>query len=69
MNQQPALVAQERREIRASRFRVYYKDAVGAFLVFDVTRADSFSAVEKWKIDLDSKAFLFLFQPVPIRVA
>merc|ERR1719420_1766205 len=35
--------------------RVYYKEAVGAFLVFDVTRADSFSAVEKWKIDLDSK--------------
>ena len=38
--------------------RVYYKDAVGAFVVFDVTRAATFEAVEKWKIDLDSKVFL-----------
>ena len=35
--------------------RVYYKEAVGAFIVFDITRADSFRAVEKWKADLDTK--------------
>ena len=35
--------------------RVYYKEAVGAFIVFDVTRADSFRAVDKWKADLDTK--------------
>ena len=35
--------------------RVYYKDAVGAFLVYDLTRAESFKAVERWKADLDSK--------------
>jgi len=29
--------------------RVYYKEAVGAFIVFDVTRKDTFQAVEKWK--------------------
>ena len=35
--------------------RVYYKDAVAAFVVFDVTRAESFQAVQRWKDDLDSK--------------
>ena len=38
--------------------RVYYKDAVGAFVVFDVTRKDSFDAVMKWKLDLDRKVHL-----------
>lgn len=35
--------------------RVYYKEAVGAFIVFDVTRTGTFDAVVKWKQDLDSK--------------
>jgi GTPase SAR1 family protein len=35
--------------------RVYYKEAVGAFIVFDVTRQPTFDAVNKWKQDLDSK--------------
>jgi Ras-related protein Rab-32 len=35
--------------------RVYYKDAVGCLVVFDVTRASTFDAVTKWKIDLDNK--------------
>ncbi|KPM10891.1 ras-related protein Rab-32-like protein [Sarcoptes scabiei] len=35
--------------------RIYYKEAVGAFLVFDVTAPSSFNAVLKWKHDLDSK--------------
>ena len=38
--------------------RVYYKEAVGAFIVFDVTRTTTFDAVEKWKEDLDSKVQL-----------
>ena len=38
--------------------RVYYKEAVGAFIVFDVTRASTFEAVLKWKNDLDSKVQL-----------
>lgn len=38
--------------------RVYYKDAVGAFIVFDVTRSATFDAVMKWKQDLDSKVQL-----------
>jgi Ras-related protein Rab-32 len=38
--------------------RVYYKEAVGCFIVFDVTRASTFEAVTKWKADLDSKVTL-----------
>lgn len=38
--------------------RVYYREAMGAFIVFDVTRPASFEAVAKWKEDLDSKLTL-----------
>eukprot|EP01116_Phalansterium_solitarium_P013896 TRINITY_DN3134_c0_g1_i1.p1 TRINITY_DN3134_c0_g1~~TRINITY_DN3134_c0_g1_i1.p1 ORF type:complete len:219 (-),score=36.78 TRINITY_DN3134_c0_g1_i1:143-799(-) len=33
--------------------RVYYKEAVGAFIVYDVTRERTFKAVTKWKADID----------------
>ncbi|XP_043924764.1 ras-related protein Rab-32 [Protopterus annectens] len=45
--------------------RVYYKEAVGAFIVFDVTRCSTFEAVLKWKNDLDSKVKLPDGSPVP----
>ncbi|XP_052235223.1 ras-related protein Rab-38-like isoform X1 [Dreissena polymorpha] len=45
--------------------RVYYKEAVGAFIVFDLTRAATFDAVTKWKTDLDQKVQLPDGQPVP----
>ncbi|XP_028938423.1 ras-related protein Rab-32 [Ornithorhynchus anatinus] len=38
--------------------RVYYKEAVGAFVVFDISRGSTFEAVSKWKNDLDSKVQL-----------
>jgi len=38
--------------------RVYYREAVAAFIVFDVTRTSTFEAVTKWKADIDSKVFL-----------
>lgn len=38
--------------------RVYYREAMGAFIVFDVTRPTTFEAVTKWKEDLDSKLML-----------
>ncbi|KAJ5072149.1 ras-related protein rab-32 [Anaeramoeba ignava] len=38
--------------------RVYYNEAVGAFVVFDVTRMDTLENVKKWKNDIDSKTFL-----------
>ncbi|MEQ2303295.1 hypothetical protein AMECASPLE_015284 [Ameca splendens] len=45
--------------------RVYYREAVGALVVFDVTRASTFEAVLKWKDDLDSKVTLNHGRPVP----
>ncbi|XP_032886557.1 ras-related protein Rab-38-like [Amblyraja radiata] len=45
--------------------RVYYREAVGAFIVFDVSRASTFEAVLKWKTDLDSKVRLQNGRPVP----
>eukprot|EP00731_Ephydatia_muelleri_P011022 Em0005g1608a len=35
-----------------------YKEAVGAFVVFDVTRLATFEAVPTWKKDLDNKVLL-----------
>lgn len=45
--------------------RVYYKEAAGAFIVFDVTRSATFDAVVKWKQDLDSKVQLPDGSPIP----
>lgn len=46
--------------------RVYYREAVGALIVFDVTRASTFDAVPKWKDDLDTKVTLSNGKPVPV---
>lgn len=45
--------------------RVYYKEAVGAFIVFDITRASTLDAVIKWKKDLDQKVLLPNGLPIP----
>ncbi|XP_017291923.1 ras-related protein Rab-38 [Kryptolebias marmoratus] len=45
--------------------RVYYREAVGALVVFDMTRLSTFQAVLKWKRDLDSKVTLSDGRPVP----
>ncbi|XP_064787204.1 ras-related protein Rab-38-like isoform X2 [Oncorhynchus masou masou] len=45
--------------------RVYYREAVGALVVFDMTRASTFQAVLKWKRDLDSKVALGNGRPIP----
>eukprot|EP01125_Pyxidicula_operculata_P005591 TRINITY_DN1963_c0_g1_i2.p1 TRINITY_DN1963_c0_g1~~TRINITY_DN1963_c0_g1_i2.p1 ORF type:complete len:141 (-),score=16.97 TRINITY_DN1963_c0_g1_i2:464-886(-) len=47
--------------------RVYYKEAVGAFVVFDVTRISTFDAVKKWKNDIDAKVTLpGTNDPIPV---
>eukprot|EP00996_Jenningsia_fusiforme_P004223 NODE_5030_length_727_cov_75.946903_g4671_i0.p1 GENE.NODE_5030_length_727_cov_75.946903_g4671_i0~~NODE_5030_length_727_cov_75.946903_g4671_i0.p1 ORF type:complete len:209 (-),score=49.84 NODE_5030_length_727_cov_75.946903_g4671_i0:54-680(-) len=38
--------------------RVYYQAAVGALVVYDVNRPETFDGVIKWKQDLDNKVFL-----------
>uniref|UniRef100_A0A4X1VR77 Ras-related protein Rab n=1 Tax=Sus scrofa TaxID=9823 RepID=A0A4X1VR77_PIG len=45
--------------------RVYYKEAVGALVVFDISRGSTFEAVLKWKNDLDSKVHLPNGSPIP----
>jgi len=46
--------------------RVYYKEAVGALVVFDVTRVSTFEAVTKWKNDIDAKVVLPDGKPIPV---
>ncbi|KAJ3432776.1 ras-related protein rab-32 [Anaeramoeba flamelloides] len=46
--------------------RVYYKEAVGALLVFDVTRMATFEAVIKWKEDVDQKVRTKDDKPIPV---
>jgi Ras-related protein Rab-32 len=46
--------------------KVYYKDAVGAFLVYDLSRSTTFDGVAKWKEEIDSKVFLPNNQPIPV---
>ncbi|RWS07138.1 hypothetical protein B4U79_12506, partial [Dinothrombium tinctorium] len=48
-----------------SMTRVYYKEAVGAFIMFDVSRQGTFDGVIKWKNDLDTKVSLPDGSPVP----
>lgn len=45
--------------------RVYYKDALGAFIVFDISRPSTFDTVIKWKQDLDAKVSLEDGTPIP----
>jgi Ras-related protein Rab-32 len=46
--------------------RVYYKEAVGALVVFDVTRLSTFDGVAKWKADLDEKVRLPDNSKIPV---
>uniref|UniRef100_A0A452T899 RAB32, member RAS oncogene family n=1 Tax=Ursus maritimus TaxID=29073 RepID=A0A452T899_URSMA len=48
----------EKQERFGNMTRVYYKEAVGAFIVFDISRGSTFEAVLKWKSDLDGKVRL-----------
>lgn len=45
--------------------RVYYRDAVGVFIVFDLTRVTTFEAVNRWKSDLDNKVTLASGKRIP----
>ncbi|KAJ8370187.1 hypothetical protein SKAU_G00102150 [Synaphobranchus kaupii] len=48
-----------------SMTRIYYKEASGCIIMFDVTDACSFRNVRSWKEDLDSKATLPGGNPLP----
>jgi Ras-related protein Rab-32 len=38
--------------------RLYHRQAVGCFIVFDVTTGSTFEAVTKWKTEFDNKVKL-----------
>jgi Ras-related protein Rab-32 len=45
--------------------RVFYKDAVGALVVYDMSRQQTFDGVKKWKADIDNKVQLADGKPIP----
>lgn len=48
--------------------RVYYKEAFGAIIVFDLSRPGTLDSVQKWKADIDSKVRLPDVNQSPIPV-
>ncbi|GAM20220.1 hypothetical protein SAMD00019534_033950 [Acytostelium subglobosum LB1] len=46
--------------------RVYYKYAIAAIIVFDLTRQTTFEAVTKWRDDINSKVVLGNQEPIPV---
>ncbi|KAM9320485.1 ras-related protein Rab-7L1 [Gastrophryne carolinensis] len=48
-----------------SMTRLYYKQASGCIIMFDITNADSFRSCQMWKNDLDNKATLSNGEHVP----
>eukprot|EP01121_Diplochlamys_sp_Union-15-3_P009675 TRINITY_DN2641_c0_g1_i4.p1 TRINITY_DN2641_c0_g1~~TRINITY_DN2641_c0_g1_i4.p1 ORF type:complete len:210 (+),score=34.16 TRINITY_DN2641_c0_g1_i4:65-694(+) len=47
-----------------SMTRIYYKDAAGAIIVFDLQRKQTWEDVRKWRKDIDDK--LVSDEPIPI---
>jgi GTPase SAR1 family protein len=48
--------------------RVFYREAVGAMVVFDLTRRSTLETVKKWKADIDAKVRLQDAHESPIPV-
>ncbi|KAA6397017.1 MAG: putative Ras family protein [Streblomastix strix] len=48
--------------------RVYYREALGALIMFDLTRPNTLESVRKWKQDIDSKVRLPDANETPIPV-
>eukprot|EP01088_Endostelium_zonatum_P000505 TRINITY_DN10756_c0_g1_i1.p1 TRINITY_DN10756_c0_g1~~TRINITY_DN10756_c0_g1_i1.p1 ORF type:complete len:232 (+),score=57.34 TRINITY_DN10756_c0_g1_i1:84-779(+) len=49
-----------------SMTRVYYKYAIAAIIVFDLTRPATFEAVSKWRDDVNNKVVLANDEPIPV---
>jgi len=46
--------------------RIYYRDAVGAVIVFDLTDRTTLESAASWKKDIDNKVFLKNNDPIPV---
>jgi Ras-related protein Rab-32 len=46
--------------------RVYYKFAIAAIIVFDLSRPATFEAITKWRDDVNSKVVLGNQEPIPV---
>ena len=46
--------------------QVYYRDAVGAFVVYDVTERASLEHCLQWKNEINNTAMLSNGEPIPI---
>merc|ERR1712080_615162 len=46
--------------------RVYYKYAMGAVIVFDLSRPATLESVKKWHMDIKDKVWLSNGQPIPM---
>ncbi|ETO26526.1 RAB32, member RAS oncogene family [Reticulomyxa filosa] len=44
----------------------YYKHAVAAIVVFDITQKDTLNGAKKWKVDVDEKVFLRNGDNIPV---
>lgn len=53
-------------EIFGTMTRVYYRDAVGAFIVFDMTRPETLELASVWKKDIDEKVRLSDGSRIPV---
>jgi Ras-related protein Rab-32 len=50
-----------------SMTRGYYKEALGAIILFDIGRSNTLESVKKWKADIDSKVLLpKSCEPIPV---
>lgn len=52
-------------ELYSDKTHSLYKGSVGAIVIFDVTRIDSFNKIEEWKKDIDEKVQVSGNRPIP----
>lgn len=52
-------------ELYSNKSSSLYEGSVGAFVIFDFTRIDTFNKIEMWKKDIDEKVHVSENRPIP----